>query len=186
MADTDELTDDAELDALIAEYAEDESPEVEAAEAEADHEDDVARKTAVTAITRVEKLERDLKLRDLEGAFEKGATLDEKRILDVLRTGDETPEQLAKKIQLAKTKAAELAPQVDEEEVDKLATEKASQIIGAGPIPVGQKEPERDPRMDLFEKVQKDGDPAALLSLMAEDSEFIAAVLNGTPLRKPA
>ena len=184
MADIDE-TEDAELDALLAEYGDDdEAPEVTAAEEKADHEDEKARHQNVEAITRVEKLERDLKMRDLEDAFEKAATDDERRILSVLREGDETPEKLAKKMQLSKTKAAELAPQNDE--VDKLASQKAAQIIGSGPIPVGEKEPERDPRADLFEKVQKDGDPLALVQLLSEDSEFISAVLNGNPIRKPA
>jgi glutaredoxin-related protein len=185
MADIDE-TEDAELDALLAEYGdEDESPEVTAAEEKADHEDEKARHQSVEAITRVEKLERDLKLRDLEDAFKDAATDDEKRILAVLRVGNETPEQLARAIQLAKTKAAELAPQVDENEVDKQARQKAAQIIGSGPIPVGEKEPERDPRQDLFEKVQT-GDPLALVNLLGENSEFVAAVLNGQPIRKPA
>jgi hypothetical protein len=184
MADIDE-TEDAELDALLAEYGDDEeAPEVAAAEEKADHEDERARHQNVEAITRVEKLERDLKLRDLEAAFNAGATEDEKRILAVLRVGNETPEQLARAIQLAKTKAAELAPQNDE--VDKLASQKAAQIIGSGPIPVGEKEPEVDPRDDLWNRVKTDGDADALVALMADDSDFIKAVLSGAPLRKPA
>jgi anti-sigma-K factor RskA len=76
-------------------------------------------------------------------------------------------------------------------EVDEKAQEKADEIAadayGVGPLSNSRQEnipPEQQQYQDLWGRVQKEGDPKALVSLLAEDSQFIDAVLNGRPLNK--
>jgi hypothetical protein len=116
----------------------------------------------------------------------------EKALFAIYSHGVETPREMQSAIDLAKTNAAEAA-KVMGEEVEEKAEEKAKELAkseyGVGPISGGSSSdltPEEQQKVDLWGKVQKDGDPGALLTLMAEDSDFIDAVIYGKPLRKKA
>ena len=126
----------------------------------------------------------------LADRFLESASEDEKRLFTIYRRGDEDPRQMQAVIDMAKTKAAEAAKTLSTE-VDEKAQERADEIAadayGVGPLSNSRQEaipPEQQQYQDLWGRVQKEGDPKALVSLLAEDSTFIDAVLNGRPLNK--
>ena len=130
-------TEDDEYQKWLASLEEDEQPEEVAAEEEQEHEEVAAMKIAKAAAAKSDKLERDLKVSEMERKFEGGASEDAKRILDVWRKGDETPDQLKKLMQLAEAKATETAPSV-EEKVAEAAKEEAKRAYGVSPLQQGE------------------------------------------------
>ena len=184
-----ETTEDAGYQEWLASLEEDEQPEAAAAEEEVEHEEVAAMKVAKAAAAKSDKLERDMKVGEIERKFDSGASEDAKHLVDIWRKGDETPEQLKKLMQLAEAKAAETAAEnaPDPEAVEKAANEKAAEIVGAGPLGTGFViSPENETYKSLVDQVAsgQDNNGMALLSLMAEDSKFIDAVLKGEPLTK--
>jgi len=184
MADQLEKTDDDFIKELM-EMEEDEGIVAEA-EREAEAEDEKAAKASHTEYVTRSEYAAEKELEKLESTFAAHASDEEKELLAIYRTGDEAPKQLKRLMQLAHTKAAEAKKAPDPEEVEKKAAELAQNMIGTSPLSggVGAETPEERQRTDLWGRVAESGDPQALVTLLAEDSEFISKVLNGQPLRK--
>jgi len=160
-----EETADAEYASWLASLEEDDEPEVAAAEAEVEHEEVAAMKVAKAAAAKSDKLERDIKVSEMERKFESGASADAKRIYDVWRKGDETPEQLKKLMQLAEAKASETAPQVDEETVEKVAAQRAQSAYGVAPLDTSQQVVPEDEWEKKRQYAKKTGDTHTFFEL---------------------
>lgn len=179
MADEVELTEDEAFGNWLSEMNEEEPEAV-------DEETPVVERVE----KKVDALIREKQTDDLIDKFSEKASEEAKRLFDIYRRGDEDPKQLKALMELAVVKAKEAAPVPEEveQQAEKRADEIAKEHYGVGPLasggPVPEMTPEEEQRNALFRRVQAEGDPRALLGLLAEDSEFVDAVLTGKALRK--
>jgi hypothetical protein len=174
----------------FAQWLDELESEEDKAVAVAEREDKQAQKTDHQQKAKHEEEAVVTRTEYLADKFLTTASDQEKKLFAIYSRRVETPREMQDAIDLAKSSAAEAADLMSAE-VDEKAEEKATQIAkedyGVGPISGGSSSdltPEEQQKADLWGKVQKEGDPGALLTLMAEDSAFIDAVIYGKPLRK--
>lgn len=187
-------SEDEDYDKWLAALEDDEDDAPEEAEVKAEREDDKALKVARTTQKVVSEYITEKKVDDMKEKFLAEASDTAKELFAIYCTGDETPKQLKRIMDLAKTKDAETqkTDAATDEEIAEQAEKKAAQIAresyGVSPLPSGRAIPDQTPDQhrydEAFSRVSTKGDPMALLGLMAEDSDFIDAVLTGQPLRK--
>ena len=165
---------DPEYEAFLAAMDdEEEDPVVAEAEEEAEEEDEKELKAKKTERNAVEELRAELKAKEMEEKFEKSASDEEKQLLAIYRTGDESPAKLKKLMQLVHTKVQEAhkEPEDVEDEIEAKAAEMAKESYGAGPITT--KRHKVDEEAELIKVIEKGGpagEKALAKALFANDS----------------
>jgi hypothetical protein len=175
MADNIEPQVDAEaedwLAQALAEEDENESGVVAEAEREAEEQDEKEAKGHQVAYLTKEEYRAEREIEKLDKTWEANASEVEKNLVAIWRRGDETPAQLKKLMQLARTKAAETAPSA--EEVEKKAAEIAQNELGVGPIATSgtPRASWRDVEADIDERIGKGQVVEALTDAMMLSSK---------------